>query len=192
MYRLFKTLVIVITMPLMVTAQKTGNRLHYFNITQFGWLLGDKQRTGSVQTINGVAIKKYFAGIGVAYDKYGYKSLPVFADLRYSLLQGKTSMLQVYGDAGINNPLASDFLPRKYSNGQDYHIYKKSFYGEAGITYLLHIGDNAWLTAGAGYNYKTFKYTEEFYTGSSDLTHTTTNYTYRYSKYVLRVGFGIK
>lgn len=191
MYKLLKTLVIII-MPLLATAQKVDNKAHYYNITQFGWLLGSNQHTFGVQMINGVAVKKYYAGIGVAYDRYGYKSIPVFADLRYSLLPGKTSTLQVYGNAGINNALNSDDLPRKYGNGEDYNRMKKSFYGEAGLTYLLTIGNNFCFNAGAGYNYKTFKYTQHTYIGSGVIRDVTTDYTYRYSKYVLRVGFAFR
>jgi len=191
MQRLLKTLVIIV-MPLLATAQKVNNKPHYYNVTQFGWLLGSNQHTFGVQMINGVAVKRYYAGIGVAYDRYGYKSLPVFADLRYNLLPGKTSILQVYGNAGINNPLNSDELPRKYGNGEDYNTFKKSFYGEAGVTYLLTIGDNLCFNVGAGYNYKTFKYRQHAYIGSGVLTETYTDYTYRYSKYVLRIGFALK
>lgn len=191
MYRLFTTFVIIIV-PLLATAQKAANKPHFYNVTQFGWLLGSNQHTYSLQTINGVAVNKYYAGIGIAYDKYGYKSIPVFADLRYSLLAGKTNTLQVYGNAGFNNPLNSDELPRKYSNGEDYNTMKKSFYGEAGISYLVNIGDDLYLTVGAGYNYKTFKYVEKFYTGNTNIPNIATNYTYRYNKYVLRLGFAIK
>lgn len=192
MHRLLKTLIIVIIAPLLATAQKTDSKPHYYNVSQFGWLLGSNQHTFGLQMINGVAIKKYYAGIGVTYDRYGYKSIPVFADLRYSLLAGKTNTLQVYGNAGINNPLYSDELPHKYGNGEDYNTFKKSFYGEAGLTYLLTINDNFCFNVGAGYNYKTFKYKQRTYFGSGVLTEAYIDYTYRYSKYVLRVGFALK
>ncbi|HWB24520.1 MAG TPA: hypothetical protein VG738_03525 [Chitinophagaceae bacterium] len=179
--------------PLLLHAQKPGNNLHWFNVTQWGWLMGKNEQTNSIETINGVSYKKYNAGIGVAFDNYGYHSLPVFADLRYSLVNGRKNILQVYGDAGLNIPLHSDYLKYRYpDNGDVWHQMHISFYGETGISYAYVLGRKFCLIAGAGYNYKTFKYSEYTYVGELQVTRYTTDYTYHYSKYVLRLGVGLR
>lgn len=182
-------IILIAAAPLLLQAQ-AGKQLSWYNVSQFGWLMGDNQHTWSIETINGVGYKKYSAGVGVALDKYGYKSIPVFADLRYNLATTHRTALQVYGDAGVNLPLRSDYLPYKYNNSQVWHTLHPSFYGEAGISYKIALIHKFSLIAGAGYNYKTFKYTEIIYTGDVSTPSIGTDYTYHYSKYVLRIGFG--
>jgi len=177
-------------LPLLACAQAGKGHLPFYNITQFGFLQGEKQHTYSIQTINGIGWRKYNAGIGISLDNYGYQSLPVFADLRYSLLKKNKTALQVYGDAGLNVPLRSNELPAKLPNGQPWNKLHVSFYGEAGLSYSVAIQRKLLLVAGLGFNYKTFKYTETDYTGDITMPEQQYDYTYHYSKYVVRMGFG--
>ena len=184
------TVILIIICPLLAYSQGNKKEFNWYNITQFGWLMGDNQHTYSLQTINGIAYKKYRAGLGIAFDKYGYESTPIFADLRYNLLTGRKSALQVYGNAGVNVPVRTKYLPHDYNNGVVWHTMHQSFYSEAGIDWNIVMGHRFSFIAGAGYNYKTFKYTETTYTEDAIVTKIDYNYTYHYSKYVLRVGFG--
>lgn len=189
MQKIFIILLVIAT-PVITCSQVVKSGLRYFNITQAGLLQGQNQHTYSIQTINGVTYKKYNAGIGIALDNYGLKSLPVFADLRYSLVTKKKSTWQVYADAGLNIPLHNDGLPAKKPNGTPWNTMHNSFYGEAGFSYSIALVRRFSLIAGAGYNYKTFKYTETVYTGDISFPERNTDYTYHYSKFVIRLGFG--
>ncbi len=183
-------IVLVITAPIIACAQAVKTSLPYFNITQVGLLQGQNQHTYSLQTINGISYKKYSAGVGIAYDKYGYKSVPVFADIRYSLLKSKKSALQLYADAGANFPIHSDLLPATKPNGIRWYTLHSSFYGEAGFSYSVALKRRFSFIAGVGYNYKTFRYSDTEYSGDVNMPDNIIEYTYRYSKYVVRVGFG--
>jgi len=181
---------LVIYTPLLLRAQLNKTNVNLYNVTQFGWLMGDNQHTCNIETINGITYKKYSAGLGVAFDKYGYESVPVFADLRYNLVTTPKTALQVYSDAGVNLPLHTDYLPHTYSNGAAWHTLHPSFYGEAGISWKASLVQRFSFIAGLGFNYKTFKYTEITYADDSNSTQFDSDYTFHYSKYVLRVGFG--
>ncbi|HVX49118.1 MAG TPA: hypothetical protein VHB48_03140 [Chitinophagaceae bacterium] len=183
--------VLLCALPFFAAAQQGEKSMHLYNITQFGWLMGDNAHTTSIETVTGLSYKRYKAGLGVALDNYGYKSLPVFVDLRYNLSKNTKNILQFYGNGGMNIPLQSGNLPYKYNNGDVWHALHPSFYGEAGVNYVLRLGKLLSVNAGLGYNYKTFKYTEYNYQGDIVLMRTATSYAYHYSKYVLRVGFGL-
>jgi len=183
--------VILIAAPLFVCAQNKQAAYRWYNVTQYGMLLGKNYTTYSLQTINGVAYRQYSAGIGIAYDNYGYKSIPLFADLRYSLLHNKNIALQVYGNAGVNTPLRNEeYLPHKYNDGRVRNKLHESFYTEAGLSFSVPLVHSLSLIAGAGYNYKTFKYTGISYVEDIPTPELHDNYTYHYGKYVLRVGIG--
>ncbi len=185
------TIILVVITPLLLRAQVKKKALHWFNATQWGWLMGEKQHTYSIQTVTGVLYKKWSAGIGVAFDTYGYRSLPVFADGAYTLA-GNKSPLQVYADAGLNIPLSSKNLPHKYPDGDVWNTLHASFYGELGLRYQIALSRGFCIIPGIGFNYKTFKYTETAYTGDVTVPTLNSHYTYRYSKYVLRIGFAIR
>src|SRR6476620_3545484 len=82
------------------TPQK--HALTYNSIALAGLLEGQQGSSLQLKSINGVQHKNLFAGIGVGFDYYFVRSIPLFMDVR------KTNFLKtplfIYADAGMHMP----------------------------------------------------------------------------------------
>jgi hypothetical protein len=175
--------------PCLLAAQ--GVKPVFNSITQAGLLLGAAQTALTAQTINGIRFQRITAGLGIGYDEYGFKSLPAFADIRYTLSK-KTKRLEVYADAGLNVPLHSSALPKRRPDGTLWHILQPSFYGEAGISCkVIRWGENGGITISAGYSYKTFHYAETRHVSYGSIHTDRIAYRYQYRRYALRLGVAL-
>jgi len=96
----------------MVSAQEKKTFFKFSSINSIGFFKGQLPTTFTMQSINGIKYKTWFAGAGVGLDTYGYQSIPVFADIRKTF-GNKPWQLFVYGDAGMNYPIYSPAFPRK-------------------------------------------------------------------------------
>ena len=73
----------------------------FSSTTQVGMLEGSSGTSFQFQTINGARYRNWFAGIGIGYDRYRLRSVPLFLDLRWSLFSRPNTPF-VYGDVGYN------------------------------------------------------------------------------------------
>lgn len=138
-------------------AQKKKSPVKFSSINSVGLITGQSQSVFTVQTINGVKYKNWFSGLGVSLDNYGYRSIPVFADVRRMFGKKKLQPF-VYGDAGINFPYYSTALPK--SNSYSANKLYNTFYGETGIGISKSISKGINFILSAGYSYKHFRYSQ--------------------------------
>ncbi|MBS1511378.1 MAG: hypothetical protein JST86_11095 [Bacteroidetes bacterium] len=96
-----KILIIVCSICILqhVTAQK--KLIHFASYTSAGFVTGKSPVAFAAQTENGISVKNWFAGIGIGYDKYNYKTIPVYAALKKSF-SFKPVQLFLYANAGTH------------------------------------------------------------------------------------------
>lgn len=135
-----------------VKAQKASANVsrHFTSINQVGLLTGSAGRAASIETINGITLEKWFAGIGTGIDYYGTRSIPLFVDVRRALTTKAKSPF-VYADAGMNFPWISDKqkLNRPYTGTSSTGIYF-----DAGAGFRFKLKNSSALALSAGYSYK--------------------------------------
>jgi len=165
---------------------KKGCSCSLSSINQAGVLNGSKGAFFSIQSINGIKYKTWFAGVGVGYDTYFRSGIPVFIDVRKNLLN-KSQTPFLYADIGYH------FLADKKDQvGQWYqNTYSNGAYTDVGIGYKFGFyGKDRWVIS-AGYSYKYVKYVNE-YTWPCPTERCYENYlTYKnyLHRYVMRLGF---
>jgi hypothetical protein len=108
------------------------NKPVFNSYTAVGIQIGQSDQSLIAETINGVKYGCWFAGAGVAYNSYRYRSVPVFFDGRYSF--GKHKQFFINGDIGYNINTRA-----KYDEDMFYTDvkYKGGIYLNAGFGYLL-------------------------------------------------------
>ena len=146
----------LLTLTGTVNAQKKKSIVKFNSMNSIGFLTGQTQSIFTIQSINGIKYKTWFAGLGASMDRYGYQSIPVFADIRKSF-GNKAWHPFVYADAGINYPIYSALLPRKES-GNDAYRFRHTFYGETGVGLEKAISTKTTFMFSAGFSYKHFSY----------------------------------
>jgi hypothetical protein len=143
-------LIFLITVGLTLRSTAQGNNIKLYSITSAGVTVGQIGTFPSLQTVNGLQYKKWLAGIGVAYDPYYYKTIPLFLDTRKFI--NKQDNIFVYGDAGYDMPWKNK--PKENFSYSSYD-FTGGFYGDAGVGYETIIAGKTFLVFSAGYNYKT-------------------------------------
>jgi hypothetical protein len=137
--------------------QKSFDRssMKFSSVNQAGLLNGDNGESFSLQTINGITVNKWFAGLGIGIDYYLQRTIPLFADVRRDITSGKNSLF-VYGDGGISLPYLTSQQkiiagwPTTYNHGP--------CYGVGAGWKLKGKSERSWLLS-AGYAYKQLKET---------------------------------
>lgn len=134
----------------MILSASAQDKIKFNSINSGGIILGEQNTYGSIQTVNGLRLNKWFAGIGTGYDFYYYSSVPLFIDGRRYL--GRKSRSFLYGDMGYN-------FPGKYKPKNEVPVYTSyNFSGGiytdigAGVGFLLKSTTSVFIAA--GYSYK--------------------------------------
>ena len=94
--------------------------------------MGQSDPSLMAETVNGVRMGNWFAGIGTGYSSYRYRTIPVFADARY--LFGKKQQFFVTGDIGYNLNVHATYEEDMFFAGVKY---KCGIYCNAGFGYVL-------------------------------------------------------
>ncbi len=69
-----------------VLAQVGKKKVYQFHsINSLGLINGNNGVSAAMQTVNGFTKGPWFAGIGLGLDYYQYRTVPVFADVRYDV-----------------------------------------------------------------------------------------------------------
>lgn len=97
--------VIVLLLPFASLSQEKETkkdipRLNLHVIVSGGVAAGEKSTKAVAQLSGGLMFGPFFTGAGVGVDFYHFKTIPVFADLRYSF--GPKKALFVYANGGYN------------------------------------------------------------------------------------------
>ena len=148
-------------LPLATHAQETKKSTNcgcsFSSINQIGLLEGSVGNSFQFQTINGMRSRHWFAGVGIGYDRYRIRSVPLFLDLRYSLFN-KPSTPFIYGDIGYNFD-----WPEDRDKGNWYTSdYSGGLYYDAGLGYRVGINKKQGIVFSGGFSFK--KMTEKRYT----------------------------
>lgn len=107
-----------------------------FNSYNTGGLqIGQDGYSTGLETSNGLRFSKWFTGLGIAFDGYRFRSLPVCFDVKY--FPGKREQFFLLADAGYN------FMP--FKNRGFFQLYPNDrlnggFYAKTGAAYLLQPG----------------------------------------------------
>lgn len=168
------------------TAQEKKSLVKFSSINSMGFLTGESQTAFTLQTINGLKYKTWFAGVGAGMDIYGYQSIPVFADIRKTF-GNKAWQPFVYADAGINYPIYSSTLPRK-TGGNEANKFYPTFYGEAGVGLRGAINSKTAFVLSVGFSYKHFRYLHFNPYYSPFPTPATTQFDFYYRRLSVRMG----
>jgi hypothetical protein len=118
-----------------------------------GIVEGQADKTfAQLQSVNGIKIRTWFAGMGLGIDYYGAKrSIPLFAAIQKDVKENKKTPF-AYGNAGYN----FSWLRNKekiVSTLADYSQSGGLFY-ELGLGYKFLLKNKMYLGLSAGYSYK--------------------------------------
>jgi len=132
------------------TASAQQEKLKFHSINSVGLSSGQGEPDLLLQTVNGLAIKKWFSGIGLGADYYGYNSYPLFIDARRYF--GKKSKGFAYADLGYN-------LSGKNKPGKEVYYYTSydftgGVYTDIGLGYTMKFTRKSSFVISAGYSYK--------------------------------------
>ena len=159
------------------------------SIFQGGLLEGESGPSWHIQTVNGVYLKTWFAGLGVGLDYYTMRTIPVFFDIRKEILN-KRRTPYLYADAGIH----FDWLKSKEKPWFGSSEYNRGFYYDAGVGYKLGLGKRDAILVSAGFSMKTLRETRVVFTQCLQLPCTSTEeyYDYKFNRLSLKVGWEIR
>jgi hypothetical protein len=116
-------------------------KFHSYNTVQL--LNGSNSTSVAIISVNGFQFNHFFTGVGVGYDYYFRRTVPLFAEVRYNLGNHKRK-LQLFADFGAS------FLVDK-SNGTQSN--KTGRYWSTGFDYCIPVHKDA-FTIGVGYSSK--------------------------------------
>jgi hypothetical protein len=172
-----------------VAQNNSPKKYKFESINSLILLNGDHNVAPAIQTINGLSKGPWFTGIGVGIDYYQYRTIPLFADIRYDFAKKNLTRYFAYGDAGINfqwveesfyndpsiwNPTSNDF--------------KNGMYADIGVGINAGFKNGNAIVLSLGYMRKTMKemiYHSDWRTGEpqKDVN------SYRFNTIALKLGF---
>lgn len=152
-------ILLLLCTPVLLIAQEQAKKKNdcgcsFSSINQAGLLEGSAKSSFNLQTINGLQYKTWFAGIGVGLDKYRFRSVPVFFDLRKDLVK-KWNTPFLYGDIGVNFPWVQDAENRWWERSE----FDRGLYYDAGVGYKLNLGKGRGLLFSGGFSMKRIRET---------------------------------
>ena len=123
-----------------------------------GLLAGGSENALQIQTINGIAVNKWFMGIGTGIDWYYVRSVPLFLLVEKGFAVNKTKNIYFSAGAGSN-------FPWKDKNGYADRWYwasdsktQEGLYLNAGVGYKISVGkQNDAVLLHLGYSNKRYK-----------------------------------
>jgi hypothetical protein len=135
--------------PGAVEKNKKGCSCGYSALYNVGVLSGEAGESLQLQTIQGIRYGQWFSGIGVGLDFYHLRGIPVFLDIRRTILKGKNAPF-IYADGGVHFPWArkkdkAGFASVNYDNGLFYDL---------GLGYKVAMNKKGAILLSAGYSYK--------------------------------------
>ena len=113
------------------TAQNK-NRPVFNSYTAGGLIVGQSAKAGVAETVNGIKMGNWFGGLGLSYNGYQYRSVPVYGDIKYSF--GKKKQFFIVGDIGYNINIHEKFGEDRFFSSVKY---SGGIYLNSGLGYLL-------------------------------------------------------
>lgn len=163
------------------------NRIKYGTINQAGLLSGDQGESGTLETINGITINKWFTGIGAGLDYYGERGIPVFIDVRRDITDHKNAPF-VYTDAGVNFAWLNNQQKRQRSRPAT----SPGLFYDLGAGWKLGGKNKRAFIVSAGYSFKQAKekLNQTVFNPALRISEPSVQYmNYKYRRVVVKVGF---
>ncbi|MEO6721288.1 MAG: hypothetical protein ABIN67_13035 [Ferruginibacter sp.] len=117
-------------------------RFHSFNTVHI--LNGSSTTSLAINTVNGFQFSRFFAGIGTGFDYYYQTTIPLFAEGRFDLVEGKNK-LQLFANGGFSFPFSSKNRQSEGKTGP----YKTGGMYDAGLDYHLAVKNEAFILGAA-------------------------------------------
>ena len=144
-------LVLAVLFPLFSLSQDKKSSPAFTAISSLGFAAGESTAKPLFQVSGGVTYDRFFGGLGVGMDFYNYKSIPLFADWRFSF--GKTRIGFLYANAGYNF---------SYDNKNEEEVtiftttnsFSGGFYADLGLGCRFRLNERHRLLLSAGYSQK--------------------------------------
>ena len=182
---------IALSVPgLFTTAQNKKTGYKFYSINSVTLINGSNATSAALQSVNGFKKGPLFAGLGLGLDYYLYRTIPVFADVRYEFGKNRNKFF-AYTDAGINasrvreNNYNGILIPEIYMVINQYH---DGFYMDAGMGYKVKIKKQNSLVLAIGHSQKTLKQTSSYFDGMSN-SRVIDVYHYKLNRIVLKAGW---
>jgi hypothetical protein len=170
-----------------VAAQATKQKFTFSSVNEVGLLTGESGQALALQTTNGIQKGKSFAGIGVGFDFYGLRSIPLFASYRRALTSNKNPPF-MYTNAGLNFL----WLSTEQKNEMQAPDASSGYYYDLGLGWKLMGKNGAALVVSAGYTVKQVNYQLPSYTifaspqiGGQSFD----RFSFLYRRVVIKIGF---
>jgi hypothetical protein len=172
--------------------QKKNPGYKFHSINDISLVNGDNEVSAGLQSINGFQKGNWFAGVGVALDYYLYRTVPLFADLRYEFGKTKNKFF-AYVDGGIN----FDWVQENYydgpifiwdggNNSSEFH---NGIYTDAGLGYRVGTKKGGGgLVLSLGHSHKSLKKTVSYQDWRTQET-IADIYQYNLNRIIVKVGW---
>jgi hypothetical protein len=174
-------------------SQKKEKSFQFHSINSLALLNGSDEVSAGLQSVNGFQKGNWFAGIGTGLDYYIFRTVPVFADLRYHFGKKKNNFF-AYADGGINinwkekynynNPVI--FIWEEDANRSS--RFADGVYTDIGFGYKLHLGKAGGLVVSLGNSHKSLKQTVTYTDWRSQEVFTDV-YRYKLNRISLKIGW---
>jgi len=137
-------------------AQKKFSSYKFHSINSVLLLNGENEVSAGLQSVNGFQKGNWFAGIGLGLDYYIYRTVPLFADLRYEYGKKKNRFFS-YADGGINFQWVEKYYNDRVAiwegiNSNDKYL--NGVFADAGLGYLVGMKKGNGIVLSLGYSYK--------------------------------------
>lgn len=142
------------TQPKTKKASASDCGCSFSSINQAGLLEGSGGSAFQVQTINGLRYHKWFAGLGIGIDKYKFRTVPLFFDVRRDLLN-RINTPFLYADIGTHLPWVKDSENTWWERSE----FSRGLYYDAGLGYKLQLGKGRGLLFSGGFSLKRMRET---------------------------------
>lgn len=173
-----------------VWAQQIKKKSYQFHsINSMALLNGSNGVAIAVQSVNGLTKGPWFGGIGFGLDYYQYRTVPLFADVRYEYGQ-KRNKVFLYAEAGINLSWTQDYFKDWPSiwNGHRSNNYNNGLYTDAGIGLTAGFKNGNAFILSVGCSRKTLQEKISYDDWQTSKPQTDIN-TYRLNRVILKSGF---
>jgi len=180
-----------ISLTIFSFGQKKNTNYKFHSVNNISLLNGDNEISAGLQSINGFQNGNWFTGVGVGLDYYIYRSVPLFADVRYEFGKTKNKFF-AYADGGINFDWVKEyyydgpiFIWEGSNNSGEFH---NGVYTDAGFGYLVANKKGGGLVLSLGHSHKSLKKTISYPDWRTQQT-TTDIYRYNLNRIVVKVGW---
>lgn len=160
-------------------------RFSFQPVIQLGVMEGAQGTGLQLGMVGGFQRKTWYAGLGTGLDYYGFRSIPLYATLRKTLLKPKA--LFVYADAGLHFPWVKINEETQWYESD----FKSGSYYDAGVGYGFKVAKNSTLQVSLGYSQKRLKEDRKqvYIWGPPGMPTYTERYDYTYRRLSIKAGW---